>query len=103
MARRRALDVLQQLQPGEYFVTKAKKILTVVGAALVLAGAAAAFVMGPRNIWGMLRYDQRQQGSLKVGDVAPDVDLLSVDGKRQEKLSVHFGDKPLVLIFGSFT
>jgi hypothetical protein len=84
-------------------VSKAKKIGAVVGAIVVLLGFAAAFMIGPQNLWGMLRYDQRQEGRFRVGDAAPDADLLSVDGVRREKLSAHIGDKPLVLIFGSFT
>lgn len=84
-------------------MSKAKKILVVLGAIIMLGGGVMAWKMGPRNIIGMLRYDQRQEGRLVVGDMAPDVELLSVDGKRREKLAGYFHDKPLVLIFGSFT
>jgi peroxiredoxin len=51
----------------------------------------------------MLRYDQRQEGRLKVGDRTPDVALLALDGKTPLKLSAQLGGKPTVLIFGSFT
>jgi len=84
-------------------VSKAKKIGAVVGAVVVLLGLAAVFMIGPQNLLGMLRYDQRQDGRLHVGDTAPNVELLSVDGARKEKLLAHVGDKPLVLVFGSFT
>lgn len=84
-------------------MSKAKKIGAVVGVLVLLLGFAAVFTIGPGNVWGMLRYDQRQEGRIAVGDAAPDVELLSVDGARREKLSAHIGDKPLVLIFGSFT
>ena len=80
-----------------------KKILLV---AVVLVAAAAGFVvwkMGPRNVIGMLRYDQRKEGSLKVGDRAPDVSLVSLDGKSPVRLSEHVGAKPLILVFGSYT
>ena len=58
-----------------------KKILLI---AILLLGAVAgviAWKIGPRNVIGMLRYDQRKEGSLKVGDPAPDVSLVSLDGK----------------------
>ena len=84
-------------------MSKAKKIGLILGAVVVLLGIVAASVIGPRNLVGMLRYDQRREGRLVVGDAAPDVELLSVDGTRREKLSTYIGDKPLILIFGSFT
>ena len=80
-----------------------KKILLVV---LALALGSAAFVVariGPRNVIGMLRYDQRKEGALKVGDRAPDVSLLALDGKTPVRLQDSIGDRPLVLVFGSFT
>jgi peroxiredoxin len=51
----------------------------------------------------MLRYDQRREGDLKVGDRAPDVALLALDGSTPVRLKDSIGEKPLVLIFGSFT
>ena len=39
----------------------------------------------------------------KVGDDAPDFSLPTLDGKQAFKLSQHKGDRPVVLIFGSFT
>lgn len=84
-------------------MTKKKKLAA--GAALLILAAPASVVawIGPSNVIGMLRYDQREEGRLKVGDPAPDVELLAVDGERRERLSAHIGDKPLVVIFGSFT
>ena len=73
---------------------------------LTLGGVAAAIVVariGPRNIIGMIRYDQRQEGSLRVGDHAPDIELLAIDGKTGSRLSQHLGGRPVVLVFGSFT
>ena len=60
-------------------------------------------VGGPRNLIGMIRYDQREEGRLKVGDKAPDVTLLELDGKTPVELSERLGGKPTVLVFGSFT
>jgi hypothetical protein len=58
--------------------------------------------IGPRNVIGMLRYDTRRAGDLKVGDRAPQIELMSLDGKTRESLLTDH-TKPTVLIFGSFT
>lgn len=39
----------------------------------------------------------------KVGAVAPDFTLKSLDGKSETTLSSFKGDKPVVLFFGSYT
>jgi hypothetical protein len=80
-----------------------RKILIGLGALLVLCLGAAALMIGPRNLVGMLLYDQRREGRLAVGDPAPDVALAAVDGGPQVQLSSLVGGKPLVLVFGSFT
>ncbi len=46
---------------------------------------------------------KRAPDKLKQGDVALDFNLKSVDGQRQVKLSSFRGDKPVALIFGSYT
>jgi len=75
-------------------------------AVVILAVAALAgftyMVGGPRNLIGMLRYDQREEGRLRVGDPAPDILLTALDGHRSPLLADR-GDKALVLVFGSFT
>ncbi len=81
-----------------------KKVLIGLGVLIVLAlGAITYLIGGPRNLIGMLRYDQRQEGSLRVGDRAPDVTLVALDGATPVRLSENLGQKPTVLIFGSFT
>ncbi|HTY41951.1 MAG TPA: hypothetical protein VMH79_08780 [Thermoanaerobaculia bacterium] len=81
-----------------------KKILIGVAAVALLALGAITFMIGgPRNLIGMLRYDQRREGTLKVGDRAPEVNLVALDGSTPVKLSEKLGGKPTVLIFGSFT
>lgn len=81
-----------------------KKILIGLGVLVVVAAGAFTYMIGgPRNVIGMLRYDQRQEGTLKVGDRAPEVALLALDGKTPVKLSERLGGKPTVLVFGSFT
>ena len=75
-------------------------------AVLVLALVGAAFVVaqiGPRNLIGMLRYDQREEGRIRVGEPAPDVLLLSLDGTTRARLADLLGGQPVVLVFGSFT
>lgn len=46
---------------------------------------------------------ERVPDKLKQGDVAPDFKLKSVDGKRQVHLSSFRGQRPVALIFGSYT
>ena len=81
-----------------------KKILIGIGGLVVLAAAGFTYMVGgPRNLVGMLRYDQREEGTLKIGDRAPDVTLLALDGATPVRLSDRIGGKPTVLVFGSFT
>jgi hypothetical protein len=84
-----------------------RKPLIIVAAAVAATGLVVALAalarFGPRNVLGMIRYDQRKKGDLKVGDAAPSVELFSLDGSGREALGAHFGGQPLVLIFGSFT
>ncbi|MCK6588982.1 MAG: hypothetical protein HUU21_26390 [Polyangiaceae bacterium] len=84
-------------------MTKKSLIFAAVASAALFSGIAALVRIGPRNVIGMIRYDQREEGSLKVGDAAPTVDLFSLDGSGREALASHFGERPVVLIFGSFT
>ena len=79
--------------------------MIVLGVVLAIAalGAVGAYKIGPRNIVGMLRYDQRREGDLKVGDRAPDIGLVALDGVSQVSLHQLLGKRPLVLIFGSYT
>ncbi len=80
-----------------------KKILLGFGVLVLLLGGAAAVMIGPRNIVGMLLYDVRREGRLVVGDPAPDVVLASIDGSPDVQLASLMREKPLVLVFGSFT
>jgi hypothetical protein len=80
-----------------------KSVPLILAALAVVAGAVFVFSIGPRNMIGMLRYDTRRQGRLRVGDLAPDVPLVSLDGRRQVPLLSGRPDRPLVLVFGSFT
>jgi hypothetical protein len=80
-----------------------KIVIGVAVVALLALGGFTYMVGGPRNLIGMLRYDQREEGTLKVGDKAPDVTLLALDGKTPVRLSERLSGKPTVVVFGSFT
>ena len=75
----------------------------VAGVLLVAAAATLLAKIGPLNVWGMIRYDQRREGTLQVGDLAPDVVLTALDGVTPVHLRHRIGQRPLVLIFGSYT
>lgn len=70
---------------------------------VVLAAAAFLWVVGPRNVLGMLRYDQRREGDLRVGVPAPDVSLVALDGRTPVRIANSIGRQPLVIVFGSYT
>jgi hypothetical protein len=74
-----------------------------LGLVVVALIAAALVIIGPRDLIGILRYDQRREGSLKVGDRAPDVTLTALDGTFKVRLLDQFTGRPLVIVFGSFT
>jgi hypothetical protein len=68
-------------------------------------GVLSHFMGGPRDVYGFLRYalPQWHRGDLRVGDRAPHVPLMSLDGQTQFHLSDRIGERPLVLVFGSYT
>jgi hypothetical protein len=58
-----------------------------------------AFVVLPfKPLWNVAR-----KGQLSVGDLAPDFSLESPDHKSTFQLSSTRGEKPVVLVFGSYT
>jgi hypothetical protein len=80
-----------------------KTAVIAAGALLALAAVFVVWWIGPSNVVGMIRYDQRREGRLRVGDPAPDVSLVTLDGESRRSLGEFFGERPVVLIFGSFT
>jgi len=80
-----------------------RKILLVLGALAIAVAVFFVAMIGPRNVIGMLRYDTRHEGALRVGDRAPDVDLVALDGSAPVRLLGAPRTRPLVLVFGSFT
>jgi len=80
-----------------------KHVLFAAGAAIVAAGAFVVWkIGGPGMVLGMLRYDERREGTLRPGDPAPDVTLETLSGDAV-RLATYFGRRPLVLVFGSYT
>jgi hypothetical protein len=60
-----------------------------------------ALVWGPLPATRMWLWARR--GHLKESDLAPDFTLASHDHKQRVTLSSHRGDRPVVLVFGSYT
>ncbi len=60
----------------------------------------AMYVFGPAfpHMWRVAR-----AGHLAVGEPAPDFDLETYDHKSRVRLSSFRGQKPVVLVFGSYT
>jgi len=81
-----------------------KRVLIATGILVVLVVIGVSVLIGPRFIIGILTYGrQAREGSLKVGDTAPVVSLVDLDGATERGLNEWIGEKPLVLVFGSFT
>ena len=85
-----------------------KWISRIVVPLAVVAALAALGVWGyyeaMKRAW--IRYNEwdiRSEGILGVGDLAPDLELASVDGSGPRRLSDLYREKPLVLVFGSYT
>ena len=78
--------------------------IIVTGLVALVALAGFTYVLGgPSMLIGMLRYDQREEGRLRVGDPAPDVALTALDGAGSAPLLADRDGKALVIVFGSFT
>jgi hypothetical protein len=58
-------------------------------------------------VWGILpgprMWQWARRGTLQTGDVAPDFTLPTHDHKNQVTLSSFRGQRPVVLVFGSYT
>ena len=77
-----------------------------VGAAvlIVLALGAWGYFEATKRAWIRINeYDIRTEGSLQVGDLAPDVELLTMAGGGTRRISELYAEKPVVLTFGSYT
>ena len=84
------------------------KARTLVIALVIVAVSTGAFFVARREaqkraIIKIGKYDIRSEGLLQVGDVAPDLELERLDGSGRVKFSQLHTDRPLVLLFGSYT
>ncbi len=83
-----------------------KRAVIIFVAVLAIAYGALSYLMGgPRDVYGFLRYalPRWHRGDLHVGDRAPDVSLVALDGQTTFRLHERIGARPLVVIFGSYT
>lgn len=68
------------------------------GAIMAKVPMFAMMVLPFKPLWMSAR-----QGSLSVGDTAPDFALTAIDHSRVVRLSEEVRERPVVLIFGSYT
>src|SRR5207245_4665155 len=83
-----------------------KWMIAVVVFLLVAAFAVLSFMAGsPRDAYGMVRYalPHMHRGTLKVGSDAPDARIVALDGVSRFHIRERTHERPLVLVFGSFT
>ncbi|HXX99452.1 MAG TPA: hypothetical protein VEI54_00935 [Candidatus Limnocylindrales bacterium] len=83
-----------------------KWMLISVAALIVITYVALSILAGgPKDAIQMVRFalPYMHRGMLKVGDSAPDVRLMALDGQSRFQLRERLAGKPLVLVFGSFT
>lgn len=80
-----------------------------IGIAVVVIGGAfvglSVMAGSPKDVYGLVRYalPHMHRGNLKVGDDAPDVRLVALDGANRFHIRERTGARPLVVIFGSYT
>ena len=83
---------------------RARKILigAAIGIAVVTAGGFTYYELLKAGFVRYGKYDRRERGSLKVGGIAPDLDLTMYDGS-SVRLSQLWGNPPVFVVFGSCT
>jgi len=77
-----------------------------IGGLLILACIGLSILAGgPKNAFQMLRFTlpNMHRGKLKVGDNAPDITLVALDGASRFHILERKHGRPLVLVLGSFT
>jgi hypothetical protein len=84
------------------------KIRTLVIVLVIAAVATGSFFVARREAMkrGYIKlgkYDIRSEGILQVGDMAPDLELERLDGSGKVRFSQLHDERPLVLLFGSYT
>ncbi len=72
--------------------------------ALVAASGVFGYMQAMKRAWIRYgEYDIRSEGSLSVGDRAPDLELERLDAAGTTRLSEGWAVHPLILVFGSYT
>jgi hypothetical protein len=83
-----------------------KWLIGTFGVLLVAAFAVLSYMAGsPKDAYGMVRYalPHMHRGRLKVGSDAPDARIFALDGTTRFHIRERTRERPLVLVFGSFT
>ncbi len=75
---------------------------TALGLAVAAGGAGAYLYLVRKGILRHNKYDRRGEGTLSVGQTAPDLKLEMFEGSPVQ-LSGLWNEKPVLLIFGSCT
>ena len=75
-----------------------KRIVACLSVCMLLAAVSAAVAQRPGH-----RRPPRDDKAPKVGQVAPNFTLKSLDGKRTVRLKEFAGKRPVLLFFGSYT
>jgi hypothetical protein len=77
-----------------------------LGGVVVLACVGLSILAGgPKDAVEMVRFalPYMHRGKFKVGDTAPDAQLVALDGATRFHILERSHARPLVLVFGSFT
>jgi len=81
-------------------------IAAIVGVLLIAAFVGLSMMAGsPKAAYGMVRYalPYMHRGKLKPGDTAPDAPLLALSGREQFRIHDRISNRPLMVVFGSYT
>ena len=81
---------------------------TIISVVVIAAVSTGSFFLArregqKRGLIKLGKYDIRSEGTLQVGDLAPDLELERRDGSGRVRFSQLHSDRPLVLLFGSYT
>jgi hypothetical protein len=84
---------------------RSRKTILMAAGTLIAIGVAGygAWMLAVRQAWIRYnKYDRREEGTIRVGDYAPNLALAGYDGATV-RLGSLWKEKPLVLVFGSCT